>query len=167
MCMCCASGVASIYTCQDRLRSDAQQKPAQTQPVTKPHMVKRSTVRLRERERALAELRDKFYDSTTIDDSVLDFPHGPKSERFEANIPEPLAVSTSAPLEAPQASYPAYFNTAVARKKAASKVPRDLFLLTWVPPTHPNFRNIRWSPVTTRALQGPCPQWSRRKKRCT
>jgi len=107
---------------KDRLRSDAQQKPAQTQPVTKPHMVKRSTVRLRERERALAELRDKFYDSTTIDDSVLDFPHGPKSERFEANIPEPLAVSTSAPLEAPQASYPAYFNTAVARKKAASKV---------------------------------------------
>lgn len=84
-------------------------------------------MRLRERERALAELRDKFYTTTTIDDSVLDFPHGIKAvgEKMESStVAEPMStVSTvTAAVEAPKPSYPAYFNTAVARKKAAAKV---------------------------------------------
>jgi len=100
-----------------------------TTSVRKP--LRRSDVRLRERERALAALREKFYDSTTIDDSVLDFPHGdkgPASVGYDI-VPGPEASPSSASLHgaagavvgqaAPGPSYPAYFNTAsvVQRKK--------------------------------------------------
>jgi len=86
-------------------------------------VVKRSEVRLKERERQLAELREKFYDATTIDDSVLNFPHNAKMEA----APEPaesqiLALSIPSGLDTPVYGNPSYFTTAVARsKKAASK----------------------------------------------
>jgi hypothetical protein len=116
-------------TIKDRLRSDSQQhrsKPDET-VTAKPRVVKRSAVRLRERERALAELRNTFYDATTIDDSVLDFPHGPPREdedRMESTEQSlPVATTTSSAVwDAPSGAYPAYFNSAVARKKASLKV---------------------------------------------
>merc|ERR1712072_1297480 len=111
-------GVAALI--KDRLIADAETQPS---PSPKPTVVKRSAVRLRERERALAELRDRFYESTTIDDSVLDFPHGPQNTYSRIETEQAGATSTATPSaslsvsEAPKPAYPAYFNYAVSKKK--------------------------------------------------
>jgi len=106
---------------KDKLKADTEQQKTE-KAAAKPHVVRRSAVRLRERERALVELRERFYDTTTIDDSVLDFPHNQKSQMVEAPLAQSQTTTVIAEAPAKLGTYPTYFNTAVARRKAANKV---------------------------------------------